>query len=181
MTRQSASGDRWAVVVDAHEPCWLATWSGDPGRTCDVSVARLWDRRGAERALARVRKRFPLRSYQLQRVILTPAEMDAAPVGRTAYLRWSAVTKLPDGKYAWTTPYATAEVAEHRAAVHNRWQVIGWSGEIRDLTGKLLCAHQDYESSQDALVSWAKVWCEPRGYRLDAVRVQAVAASMVES
>jgi len=50
--------NRW--VVEIQPSCWLAPWTGDPGRTCLISNAKLFNTRpAAEKALQRAREYSP--------------------------------------------------------------------------------------------------------------------------
>ena len=50
-------------IVELHEGCWLAPWTGDPGRTLVLKTAKLYlTKRGAKIALGLAR-RFRKFSY----------------------------------------------------------------------------------------------------------------------
>lgn len=49
-----------AYIVELHEGCWVAPWSGDPGRTLKIHNARRYAHRSsAKAALTRARKYRP--------------------------------------------------------------------------------------------------------------------------
>ncbi len=50
-------------IVEISPGCWLAPWSGDPGRTLvKDSAKRFRTERGAKQALGIARNRFPYRN-----------------------------------------------------------------------------------------------------------------------
>lgn len=67
-------------VVEIQPDCWLAPWSGDPGRTCVIDNARTFDTIGkATNALKRMRAQNPERRLVSARVVAVDVTTTIAP------------------------------------------------------------------------------------------------------
>ena len=57
-------------VVEIQPDCWVAPWSGDPGRTCVIDNARTFDTYiGAHNAMCRMRAKYKERRFVSARVV----------------------------------------------------------------------------------------------------------------
>lgn len=55
-------------VVEVGENCWLARWSGDPGRTLVFEDAKRYSKRGAAIAMGMVKKKYSWRTYKVKEI-----------------------------------------------------------------------------------------------------------------